>query len=271
MLKPVPIMIAATAWFAGSTYWYDCEVKRVCSASMPLTQTAEQKKNTVQDFGPLTFRFGDARAYTGPTFAAFKANVLAKLSDDEALNIVGQFTTEEQTAAGNPAPDLGFQRAEQTKALFLDVLPAARIQVSSTPLDDTAENAVSKTRPFASVDFETRALVDPPLKVAPILFPVGKSNRHPTDGTREYLQAVAARIAAGKRATIEAFVDPRGQAATNLELAMARAASVREELVKYGAPIDRIDTIVDTSKPPIGDIETIMGRQQNRRAEITLR
>lgn len=271
MAKPATILFATAFWLAGSTYWYDCEVKRVCTA-VPRAQGEVPRPTKVeQDFGPLTFRFADSHASTGADFAEFKANVLRKLADDEALTIVGHYSAEEQATAGNPAPDLGFQRATGVKALFLDVLPETRIRVASLKLADTVDIAVSKTRPFASVDFEMRALVEAPLKVAPILFPVGKSTRHATDGTREYLTDVAARVKAGKRATIEAFVDPRGQATTNLELAMARAASVREELVKYGAPIDRIDTVVDTSKPPIGDIETIIGRQQNRRAEITLR
>lgn len=271
MLKLPFAFIALVLWVAGSTYWYDCRVKRVCGGHTPALARASGGSTSQQDFGPLTFRYADARASVGPTFAAFKANVLTKLAEGEALHIVGQYSADEQEKAGNPAPDLGFGRASETKSLFLDTLPAERIRISSVLVEARAESEIGKSRPFASVDFETRALVDAPIKVAPILFPVGKSNRHQTEGTREYLQAVAARVQAGGRATIEAFVDPRGQATTNLALAMARAANVRAELVRYGAPIERIDTVVDTSKPPKGDNETILGRQQNRRAEITLR
>ncbi len=271
MLKLPFAFIALVLWFAGSTYWYDCRVKRVCETRTPPLAGARDAVAPAVDVGPLTFRYGESRAYVGADFAAFKANVLSKLADGEALHIVGQYHADEQEKAGNPAPDLGFGRANETRRLFLDVLPAERILVSSVRIDTRGEGEPSKARPFASVDFETRALVDAPISIAPILFPVGKSNRHQTDGTREYLQAVAARVQAGGRATIEAFVDPRGLASTNLALAMARAANVREELVRYGAPIDRIDTVVDTSKPPKGDNDTILGRQQNRRAEITLR
>lgn len=266
--KAALVLAAFALWAAASTYWYDCRIKRVCAQDAALTEAADPGDVSADD--PLTFNFADARVHVGPAFATFKAKVLAALHEDEVLVAVGQYTAEEQAAAGNPAPDLGQQRAAQTLALFADALPAARRATESRLASDPRQ-LISRTHRFASVGFTARALPPVQLTPAPILFPVGKARRHQTDGTRAYLQAVAAQLAAGSRATIEGFVDPRGQDDTNYELARERAASIRDELVRYGAPIDRIELVVDSQPRQVGDNSTVLGRQQNRRVEITLR
>jgi outer membrane protein OmpA-like peptidoglycan-associated protein len=268
--KAALVLAAAVLWALASTYWYDCRIKRVCASDEVPAQAKRGAASPAAGDAALAFNFADARVRVGPAFAALKAKVLAALDDDEVLVVVGQYTAAEQSAAGNPVPDLGIQRATQTLALFADVLPPARLSAESRKEQD-ATHVVSRTRPFASVTFEAGALPESRLVPAPILFPVGKAKRHQTAGTREYLQAVAARIQAGKRATIEGFADPRGVGTNNLELARDRAASVRDELVKYGARIDRIELQVDSQPRQVGDNSTILGRQQNRRVEITLR
>lgn len=268
--KAALVLAVAVLWAVASTYWYDCQIKRVCTLDAAQTEVKRGTNPSVAGNAALAFNFADARVQVGPAFAALKAKVLKALDDDEVLVVVGQYTAAEQGEAGNPVPDLGIQRATQTLALFADVLPPARLSAESRKEQD-ATHVASRNRPFASVTFEAAALPDPQLVPVPILFPVGKAKRHQTAGTREYLQAVAARIQAGKRATIEGFADPRGVGTNNLELARDRAASVRDELVKYGARIDRIELQVDSQPRQVGDNSTILGRQQNRRVEITLR
>ena len=69
---------------------------------------------------------------------------------------------------------------------------------------------------------------------------------------------------------IEGHTDSTGSAATNTELSLRRAITVRDYLIGQGVPAPRID--VDGFGPdrPVADNSTADGRARNRRVEIVL-
>ena len=72
----------------------------------------------------------------------------------------------------------------------------------------------------------------------------------------------------GLRVAIAGHTDSRGDAAMNDALSLARAESVRAYLIEQGADGALIGAVGMGSRQPVGDNETIAGRQQNRRIEF---
>jgi OOP family OmpA-OmpF porin len=68
--------------------------------------------------------------------------------------------------------------------------------------------------------------------------------------------------------TIAGHTDGKGTEAYNLELGRKRAEAVRELLVKFGAPAERLTVVSYGKSQPISDNETEEGRAKNRRVEF---
>ena len=238
---------------------------------------------------PLTFKWADDTPIVGRTFAAYKKAELQKLRRGETLEITGLYSAQEQIAAGNPAPNLGLARAAKTAALFT---PPNRNQLSrpiklmsGLVADDNFSEISKKMAPFASVSFGTvatpRTLANDSRLNSPtvILFPISKVKRHPNPQISAYLRTLAAALNTDKkRVMLTGFADARGSSDMNLRLAEQRAESVKQELIKLGAPADRIEIstkIKPTEVPPDlandGADDSIEGRQRNRRVEVSLR
>ncbi len=109
------------------------------------------------------------------------------------------------------------------------------------------------------------------LKVVPIRFRIRTTTRGDDAEISAYLKKVAARVKAGARATITGFTDARGNPDSNRKLAETRAESIRAELVSLGSPADRMDITSKGGDSPTADNDTIEGRHNNRRVEITLK
>ena len=74
----------------------------------------------------------------------------------------------------------------------------------------------------------------------------------------------------GLRFNIEGHTDSTGSIATNNELSMRRAMTVRDYLITRGVPASSIDVAGLGSSTPLGDNTTVDGRARNRRVEIVL-
>ncbi len=88
------------------------------------------------------------------------------------------------------------------------------------------------------------------------------------------LNQVAEALLAGDPATtfvVEGHTDSQGKAATNQELSLNRANSVREYLVSHGIAADRITSVGHGSDVSVADNKTAEGRANNRRVEIVVR
>jgi OmpA-OmpF porin, OOP family len=368
MSKPLLVIGAFIIWAVGSTYWYDCKVKRVCGAkinpitvnvaSTPLSRpiappaaapapilpiappatpavststaipavsqsaTAQSATNAAASAastpGPISFMWADPGPIMSSAFADYKKGEVAKLKENEQLEIVGLYSAAEQTTAGNPTPNVGLTRAEKTAALFSDSLPKERTKLSARLVtDDAATEANKRANFFASVEIRgvpasvakpAQAVADAsaksqpaaaapaaplapiitkPITVAkapaaestaktaltpiPIRFHIRTTDRGADPAIDAYLEKVAASIKAGSRASVSGFTDGRGNTDANRKLAKARAESIRKELIALGAPADRIEVTAKGSESPTADNDTIEGRHNNRRVEITLK
>jgi outer membrane protein OmpA-like peptidoglycan-associated protein len=72
------------------------------------------------------------------------------------------------------------------------------------------------------------------------------------------------------RFNVEGHTDSTGSAATNQELSLKRAMTVRDYLIGQGVPASKIDVAGLGLSAPIGDNTTIDGRARNRRVEIVV-
>jgi OmpA-OmpF porin, OOP family len=367
MSKPLLVIGAFIIWAVGSTYWYDCKVKRVCGAkinpitvnvaSTPLSRpiapppaapappatpavsnstaipavsppaTAQSATNAATNAaptpGPISFMWADPGPIMSSAFADYKKSEVAKLKENEQLEIIGLYSAAEQITAGNPAPNVGVARAEKTAALFSDSLPKERTKLSARLVtDDVATEANKRANFFASVeirgvpasvtkpaqtvaDATAKSLSAPPAAAAPapaappapiVTKPITVAKAPPAETTAKtaltpipirfhirttdrgadpaidaYLEKVAASIKTGSRASVTGFTDGRGNTDANRKLAKARAESIRKELIALGAPADRIEVTAKGSESPTADNDTIEGRHNNRRVEITLK
>jgi OOP family OmpA-OmpF porin len=68
--------------------------------------------------------------------------------------------------------------------------------------------------------------------------------------------------------TIAGHTDAKGTDAYNLELGRKRAEAVKELLVKFGAPAERLAVVSYGKSQPIADNDTDEGRAKNRRVEF---
>jgi flagellar motor protein MotB len=74
----------------------------------------------------------------------------------------------------------------------------------------------------------------------------------------------------GLRFNVEGHTDSTGGVATNNELSMQRAITVRDYLIGQGVPASSIDVAGLGSSAPLGDNTTADGRTRNRRVETVL-
>jgi OOP family OmpA-OmpF porin len=68
--------------------------------------------------------------------------------------------------------------------------------------------------------------------------------------------------------TIAGHTDGKGTEAYNLELGRKRAEAVKELLIKFGAPAERLTVVSYGKSQPIAENETEEGRAKNRRVEF---
>jgi outer membrane protein OmpA-like peptidoglycan-associated protein len=103
-----------------------------------------------------------------------------------------------------------------------------------------------------------------------ILFDTGKYNLKPTALTNLSQMAAIIKKYPENILTIKGYTDSTGTPDGNKRLSEARAAAVRDELIKGGVPSNTVSIVGMGRDNPIGDNNTPDGRQQNRRVEIEI-
>jgi hypothetical protein len=145
--------------FAGGSYHYDCNIKRVCRAPTAIKLAMP----------PLSFRLSAAETLTTEAFPEFKAAVLARGKPGDVLAITGlAFADEPQAPAGQV--DLSLLRAQNAARLFANDLVPERIQVNTRRV---TANVDPNAAQFEAVEFNWVALIAPlaslEMRVAPPL------------------------------------------------------------------------------------------------------
>jgi outer membrane protein OmpA-like peptidoglycan-associated protein len=108
------------------------------------------------------------------------------------------------------------------------------------------------------------------LTIGDVLFATGKADLSPeamrsVDKLAEFLQKYASR-----NVLIEGHTDSVGSDELNLTLSQKRADSLKEALLGKGIVGDRITTIGYGKKYPVASNDTVAGKQQNRRVEVSI-
>lgn len=143
---------------------------------------------------------------------------------------------------------------------------------ATNPAGAAAAAAISTTAASGNETKPAPALVatKPNAKPVRVLFPIRKARRHPNDAVTRQMQSIADQLKVSGRAIVTGFTDERGGEDMNMNLAQRRAEAVRDELIAMGAPAALIDVMAVGPQTPLASNDTIMGRQMNRRVDITL-
>ena len=107
-------------------------------------------------------------------------------------------------------------------------------------------------------------------EIGGVQFATGTAEVNPAG--RESLARFSGIVASysGLRFSIEGHTDNVGSVATNSELSLRRAISVRDYLIGQGVAASSIDVAGLGVSMPIGDNLTVDGRERNRRVEIVI-
>jgi outer membrane protein OmpA-like peptidoglycan-associated protein len=153
-----------------------------------------------------------------------------------------------------------------------DAGTTAAVDVAKDTSPTATGNEINTAPATASIPIpsSTPAAAKSKTKPVRVLFPIRKANRHPNDAVTRQLQAIADQLKVSGRAIVTGFTDERGGEDMNMNLAQRRAEAVRAELIAMGAPAALIDVMAVGPQTPLASNDTIMGRQLNRRVDITL-
>lgn len=103
-----------------------------------------------------------------------------------------------------------------------------------------------------------------------VLFDTGRSNLKPGSLQKIYPLAEYLKAHVETMVKIEGHTDSQGSADYNTELSQRRADAVRDFLVSNGIALERITAQGMGEDYPIATNSTAVGRQQNRRVEVTI-
>ena len=221
----------------------------------------------------------------GAEYQALLADLRQKYAanPDQNLEVYGNFYESEPKPAGYD--NMGFKRADETKQLLLAdlnipeerIIPLARRLPDAAPAAGERFSAASfNFAPLnAGIDANTGAEASEVVTLDEnnyeIRFPYDESTKNLDGDTEEYLRKVAQVLqSGGGRATVTGHTDIRGTDAYNMRLGQRRADFIRDRLVSYGAPANRITTRSQGEAQLAMRGNTAQAHRRNRRAEIQI-
>jgi outer membrane protein OmpA-like peptidoglycan-associated protein len=142
-------------------------------------------------------------------------------------------------------------------------------RVARMDAEHRAQAALASLRQVAAVREEQRGTVI--TLSGEVLFATGESTLLPIAQQRLEQVAQAIRDQGMRHLVIEGHTDSRGSAEENQRLSLARANSVRNQLITRGLDGSMIETVGAGASRPVADNDTADGRANNRRVEIVVR
>lgn len=269
------ILVLTGLWFWACQYWYTCPIKEVgYSCKREVVQPVVEKS---KDAGPLLFAWEDAKPITNKKFPKLKNEILDGKTDNNILIISGPYTKSEDNTS--TYDNMGLARANMIKELFIDEIPADRIQIKSTKI---TEKKQMRRGTWAGATFRWKKgakVVEPENdgagKVvelddkALIYFPYNSVEKTESPRIDEYLTALATRVNKSKeKVVLTGHTDSQGVASGNEKLGLRRAKMIRDLLKEKGVKANKIITRTEGEKNPIATNATELGRIQNRRVVV---
>ena len=188
---------------------------------------------------------------------------LARAGRDGAA-LTGERLAQTQTALQGSQQQL--QATQQTVVQTQAQLAAERQRREAA--ERQAATALESLRRVAAVRAEQRGTII--TLSGEVLFATGQSVLLPIAEQR-LAQVARALIDQGARhLVVEGHTDSRGSPAANQELSLARAQSVRSNLIGHGIPDAQIEAVGLGPTRPVAPNDTAEGRANNRRVEIVV-
>ncbi len=195
-------------------------------------------------------------------------------------------TAERQRAASAAATSAANETARATaaftaRATAAATATAAAAAAASSEAASQAATGVERERAAVAARDELRSRLNEALptrdssrglvaEIGGVQFATGTADANAS--ARESLSKFAGIVASypDLRFNVEGHTDSTGSAATNQELSLKRAMTVRDYLIGQGVPASKIDVAGRGLSAPIGDNTTTDGRARNRRVEIVV-
>jgi outer membrane protein OmpA-like peptidoglycan-associated protein len=168
------------------------------------------------------------------------------------------------TAAADRAAGVAAAEAATAAAAAAETATEVERERAALTARDDLRNRLNAALPTRDSD---RGLVS---EVGGVQFATGTAEVNAA--ARESLARFSGIVASypGLRFNVEGHTDNVGSAATNSELSLRRAITVRDYLIGQGVAASRIDVAGLGLSMPIGDNSTVDGRARNRRVEIVI-
>ena len=187
------------------------------------------------------------------------ANDVARTAATEAARESAAAATAAATEAATAATEAAIAGAAATEAAT-----QAERQRSAVEARNDLRNRLNAALPTRESD---RGLIS---EIGDVQFATGKAETNAS--ARESLAKFSGIVASypDLKFHVEGHTDSVGSVATNNELSLRRAMTVRDYLIGQGVPASSIDVAGLGLSMPIGDNSTADGRARNRRVEIVI-
>ncbi len=269
-LKTIIVLVVSALWFWAAQYRYTCVINNACGDEPPdSTKVVEEYQ---EEFGPLSFKYNDPKAYTSPiNFQALKDSILKGNTGDNLLELTGLYFKEETTPEGHE--NMGVARAKSLRALLIDSIAEERIRIvhREVEINQTPDN------PFKGIDYKWTEVVVEKAEVvvledrAVMFFPVNSTGMENDPKIDAYFTEVAANIkTTGEKIHLTGHTDNTGNKAANQNLGLQRAKAIQNILLSKGVDKSLISSESKGQSQPVATNETEAGRHQNRRVELRL-
>lgn len=247
--------------------WFTKERYNECCGdnSNVIEKKVETPEVNVKKDGPLVYDWNSGEAITNDLWDAKKATILSGMSDGKTLRVVGPYFEDEGEA-------MGVTRAKSAYAKLGDSLNIKNVEFGSKAVE--YYDGANTTR-FAGTEFnwliknENIQEID---NKTLIYFPTNSTKKLSNVNIINYLKDVAKSLEGNdKKVDLSGHSDSQGDAVANKKLALGRAKSIKNELVRLGVDASRVSTVSFGEEEPIADNKTNEGRQKNRRVELEIK
>ena len=201
----------------------------------------------------------EAEQQAAANAATEAANDVARVAATEAATVAATAATQAATVSATAAAE-----AATTAAAATEAATGVERERAAVAARDDLRNRLNAALPTRD---SNRGLVS---EIGGVQFVTGSAETNAS--ARESLAKFSGIVASypGLRFNVEGHTDNVGSAATNSELSLRRAMTVRDYLIGQGVPASSIDVAGLGLSMPIGDNSTADGRARNRRVEIVL-
>ena len=239
------------------------------SSSSPSSDTPSKPEVPAIKVGPLVFDWSSDNPITNPEFADYRDSILRSLSDNDVLEILGGYFSNEEN--NTSYSDLGLARANQVRKLFGD-LPDNRFDLKSAMFERQAGS--ERNRAFLASHFR-RIVNNESLREVEgrmiINFPHASDEMLDNIKLNAYLDDLVARLkSTTEKVNLVGHTDSTAGSSRNMSLGLKRANAIKNLLIRKGLAADRILTESKGETTPIASNDTSEGRRQNRRVELTI-